>query len=265
MKGRFISLLGFTCVSLHLRSPSGRCRQPVVHSPTVAGSAGRPRPPLCHPRGMGVARSAPPALDVVESGRPPRWRPPRALVVACVGLAVVVALVWVGRSSHPRSPAVAPPLTSAAAPVPAFAPSPFRSPYRAQSPGAVEVLLRNENDVRLFIDSVRLVTTDPPHGVVASWAQAAVVWPPTADLGLRRARSRWPGVPRGGLPVASYLGGAVLVVTVQPPCAHPGATGDVAAVIRYHRGGHHYRQTIRTLRAGGRHWFAGLVTKACLA
>jgi hypothetical protein len=224
---------------------------------------GAPGAALCHPRGMGVARSTAPVLDIVESGPPPRWRPPRALVLVTVSLAAVVALAWVGSTLHVRRPATGSPLVSPAVPAPVFAPRPFRLPYRAQNPGALEVLLRNENDVRLVIDSARLVATDPQQGAVPRWANAAVVWSSTADDGLPRAPSRWPDVPRTGLSVAPYLGGAVLVVTVRPPCARSTVVGGVAAVIRYHRGDRHFRQAIRTLSAGGRNWFERLVTTAC--
>jgi hypothetical protein len=252
MRGEFISLLMFTCDDCSfVVSYGARVNRLWTADPCV----------LCDSRGMGV--SPPPAsvLDLVESGPPPRWRPPRALVRAGICLAVLAAVIWFAASSHQRGrPADVPSLPTALAPV--LMPGPFRIPYRDQTPGALEILLSNQNDSRLVIDSVTLVAAGQPIRAVAPWAHATVVWPHAVDRGLIRDRSSWPRVPKRGMAVASYLGGAVLVVSVHPPCTSRTPVGHVDAVIRYDTGGQHLRQVIRTLPVGGRHWFGYLVNQA---
>lgn len=184
-------------------------------------------------------------------------------VAAGIVVAVLGWLAWTTLHARTSTPGVQPTVAQPLRLAPSFTPSAFRVPYRTQRPGAVEVLLRNENSLRLVIDSVTLQPVHSELAPVPAWATAAVVWPPTADHRLRRAHPSWPRLPHDGLPVAAYLGGAVLVVSVDPPCASLPSTGVTTAVVRYHSGSMHFEQTIHALPAGGRAWFNRLVLRTC--
>jgi len=206
--------------------------------------------------------------DVVEGGRPPRFVLPRPLGVVLSTVVLVVAVTWsVWAVAHSSPPQVASPTPEqsrgSALPKLVFTPGGYRELSRSPGFGELGVVLRNFNDTTMVIDSVRLEPYGDAGEPVPAWVSVTMVWPKVSDHGFARGRRSWPQVPSSGLAVAGQVGGAILVVTVHPPCGDPDSAPKAHVVVRYHVMSDHFEQRLSDLPAGHRAWLGHLVDITC--